>query len=47
MSGEKTIKKKKNGNWTDAQLASALAAFDNGINMKQPSEQFHIPYSSF
>jgi hypothetical protein len=40
-------KKKKNGNWIDAQLASALDAFDNGMNMKHTSEQFHIPYSSF
>jgi hypothetical protein len=40
-------KRRKNGNWIDAQLASALAAFDSGMNMKQASEQFHIPYSSF
>jgi hypothetical protein len=43
----KILKRRKNGNWSDEQLSSAIAAFDSGMSMKKASEQFHIPYSSF
>jgi hypothetical protein len=43
----RSLKRRKNGNWTNEQLSSAIAAFDNGMNMKKTSEQFHIPYTSF
>jgi hypothetical protein len=38
---------RRNGNWTDDQLSSAIAAYDNGMSMKKASLQFGIPYSSF
>jgi hypothetical protein len=41
------MKRRRNGNWSDEQLSSAIAAFDSGMSMKKASEQFHIPYSSF
>lgn len=37
------LTRKRNGNWSNEQLALAIAAFDNGMNMKKASEQFHIP----
>jgi hypothetical protein len=43
----KTLKRRRNGNWYDEQLSSAIAAFDSGMSMEKASEQFHIPYSSF
>jgi hypothetical protein len=44
---KKTLKRRRNGNWSAEQLSSAIAAFDSGMSMKKASEQFHIPYSSF
>ena len=38
---------KKNGNWTDEQLRSALAAVDDGFPMRMAAIQNNIPYSSF
>jgi hypothetical protein len=38
---------RKNENWTNEQLSSAIAAHDNGMSMKKASEQFNISYSSF
>ena len=38
---------KKNGNWTDEQLRSALAAVDNGLSMRLAAQRNNIPYSSF
>lgn len=43
----RSVKRRKNGNWMDEQLSSAMDAFDSGMNMKKASEQFHIPYTSF
>jgi hypothetical protein len=41
------LKKRKNGIWSDEQLTSAIATSDNGMRMKEASEQFQIPYTSF
>jgi hypothetical protein len=30
-----SLKRRKNGNWTDEQLSSAMAAFDSGMSMKK------------
>ena len=38
---------RKNGNWTDEQLKAAIAAHDEGMNMKKASDTFNIPYLSF
>jgi hypothetical protein len=43
----RACKTRKNGNWSDEQLSSAIAAHDNGMSMKKASKQFNIPYSSF
>ena len=43
----KTLKRKRNSNWSNQQLSSAIAAFDNCMSMKKAREQFHILYSSF
>jgi hypothetical protein len=43
----RSVKRKKNGNWSDEQLSAAIAAFDNGMTMKKTSEQFQVPYTSF
>jgi hypothetical protein len=37
---------RKNSNWSDEQLFSAIATHDNGMSMKKASEQLHIPYNS-
>jgi hypothetical protein len=44
---KRACRTRKNGNWTDEQLSSAIAAHDSGMSMKKASEQFNIPYSSF
>jgi hypothetical protein len=38
---------RRNGNWTDDELSSAIAAHDSGMSMKMASLQFGIPYNSF
>ena len=38
---------RKNGNWTNGELAEAIAAYDNGMSIKKASEKFRIPYNSF
>ena len=43
----RTSKRRKNGNWTNEELAVAIATYDNSMSMKKASEQFCIPYSSF
>jgi hypothetical protein len=44
---KRACKTRKNGNWTNEQLSSAIAAHDSGMSMKKASETFNIPYSSF
>jgi hypothetical protein len=43
----RACRSKKNGNWTTEHFSNAIAAHDNGMNMKKASELFNIPYSSF
>ena len=37
----------KNGNWSNAQLIAAIAAYDEGMNMHEVAKKFHIAYTSF
>jgi hypothetical protein len=38
-----SLKRRKNGNWTDEQLSSAMAAFDSGMSMKK--SKWAVPHS--
>ena len=40
-------RRRKNGNWSNKELAEAIKAYNNSMSMKKASEQFCIPNSSF
>jgi hypothetical protein len=40
------VRKRKNGNWKDDDLQGAIAAVDNGMNIKRAATKFGIPRSS-
>jgi hypothetical protein len=38
---------RKNGNWTNEQLQSALAELDDGVSIRESASRNHLLYSSF
>jgi hypothetical protein len=46
MRRNSTVKRRKNGNWEDSEMRAAIAAVDNGMNIRKAGAKYGIPRSS-
>ena len=37
------VKRRKNGNWEDSKMCAAIAAVDNGMNIRKVGTKYGIP----